>query len=146
MDSVKTEQQKVDERRKYISAFNSTMITIWKERISLLGVFDKGTLYRSVLASKYVMNPDASQFELEQSFLTYGIFQNFGTGKEIPRGNPGDIGRPKVRKARHWFDKKYYASVMNLRDFFTENLSQQYLAMMSNALSDRSLRESVRID
>ena len=143
MATVKTEQEKLEERRKYITAFNTTMLTIWKERITLLGVFDKGNLYHSVIASKSFHNPDATQFELEQEFLTYGIFQNFGTGKEVPRGNRGDIGRPKVRKARHWFDKKYFSSVLNLRDFFTENMSQQYLAMMSNALSDHTLRESV---
>lgn len=32
---------------------------------------------------------------LSQSFLEYGLWQDFGTGKEIPRGNHGDIGREK---------------------------------------------------
>ena len=73
------------------------------------------------------------------------IFQNYGTGKETPRGNPGDIGRSKVRQARRWFDKKYYGSVMNLRDFLGESLSQQYIGIVSNALSDRDLRASATV-
>ena len=38
------------EREKYVKAFNSTMIKIWQEQISLLGVIDTGALYRSVVA------------------------------------------------------------------------------------------------
>ncbi len=130
----------VEARRKFVNAFNSTMVKIWKERIILLGVIDSGALYRSVVETKLIQNEDASQVMFEQEFLTYGLWQDYGTGRETPRGNPGDIGRPKVRKARRWLIPKYYASVMNLREFFCESLSLQYLAMISNALSDRTLR------
>lgn len=135
------EKARIEARRKYFSAFNDTMIRIWKERISLLGVIDSGALYRSVMPLKQIIADDkATQAVLSQEFLTYGLWQNFGTGRETKRGNKGDIGRPKVRQARRWFDKKYYSSVMNLRDFFCESLSTQYLAMMTNALDDNLLR------
>ena len=143
--TTKTEQQKIDERIKFINAFNSTMIRIWRERINLLGVIDTGSLYRAIIDYEHSFNQDATEIRLIQEFKTYGIFQNFGTGKETPVGNPGDIGRAKVRQPRRWFDKKYFSSVMNLRDFFTDSMSQQYLAMMSNALSDRTIRESARL-
>ncbi len=39
-----------EERRRYVTAFNSTMIKIWRERIALLKVIDTGALYRSTLA------------------------------------------------------------------------------------------------
>ena len=134
------DKKKIDERRKYIFAFNDTMVRIWRERITMLGVIDTGRLYRSVLGLKATANADASEFSLSQEFVTYGIFQNYGTGREVPRGNSGDIGRAKVRRPRRWFDKKYYSSVMNLRDYFAESFAQQYIAMVSNALSDRSIR------
>lgn len=138
-------QQKEAERRKFFTAFNSTMIKIWKERIALLGVMDTGALYRSVMATQFSLSPDASEAAFSQEFRTYGLWQNYGTGREVARGNPGDIGRPKVRKARRWFDIKYFASVMNLRDFVADNLGRQYLAMMSNALSDKAMRQSVTL-
>ncbi len=130
----------IEARRKYAFAFNETMIRIWRERILKLGVIDKGALYRSAYGLKTYVGTDATEIKLQQQFLTYGIFQNFGVGKEVPRGNPGDIGRPKVREARHWFDKKYYSSIMNLRDFLAESMSKQYIGIVSNALSDRELK------
>ena len=44
--------------------------------------------------------PDDGRFievGLSQSFLEYGLWQDFGTGKEIPQGNHGDIGREKMQ-------------------------------------------------
>lgn len=132
----------VEARRKFAMAFNFTMVRIWQERIIKLGVMDRGTLYRSLLGLKTFVSSDATHIQLTQQFHTYGIFQNFGVGKEVPRGNPRDIGRPKKRIARPWFDKKYYSSVMNLRDFLSESMSQQYIGIVSNALSDRTLKDS----
>lgn len=140
------EQKDIEARRKFILAFNSTMAKIWRERITMLGVVDKGTLFGSVIGIYQNVNADATEFRLNQEFMTYGIWQNYGVGKEVYRGNPGDIGRPKLREKRPWFDIKYYASVMKLRDFLGESLSQQYIAMMSNALDDKTLRNSVTED
>lgn len=131
----------IEERRKYVRAFNDTMVTIWRERILALGVMRTGSLYSSVVGLKALPDADALSAEFSLKFLTYGIFQNFGTGKEVPRGNPGDIGRPKVRKARRWFDKKYYSSVMNIRDFWADSLSLEYIGIVTDALSDRKLRQ-----
>ena len=132
----------IEERRKYVRAFNDTMVTIWRERILALGVMRTGALYSSVVGLKAMPDADAKSAEFELRFLTYGIFQNFGTGKEVTRGNPGDIGRPKIRKARRWFDKKYYSSVMNIRDFWADSLSLEYIGIVTDALSDRKLRQA----
>ena len=103
------EQQAIEERQKYVSAFNDTMVKIWKEQITLLGVMDTKRLLHSPVA--IAMNADGkfSQVQLSQAFLEYGIWQDYGTGKETPRGNSGDIGREKKRKRRRWFSRKYYA-------------------------------------
>jgi hypothetical protein len=70
---------------------------------------------------------------LSQAFLEYGLWQDYGTGKETPRGNSGDIGREKKRKRRRWFSKKYYSSVMNIRDFFADNLGREFQGIISDA-------------
>lgn len=131
---------RLKERERYVKAFNDTMVQIWKEKIVLLGIKDTGSLLDSVIAFK----PDADgrflNITLKQSFLEYGIYVDSGTGKEVPRGNPGDIGHDKVRKAKPWFFKKHLASLYNLREFMAENTGQEIADAISNAISGRIAR------
>lgn len=130
------------ERERYVKAFNDTMVSIWKEKIVLLGAVDTKSLLGSVMAVKMDADGKYVNITLEQSFLEYGIYVDSGTGKEVPRGerNGGDIGRDKVRKAKPWFFKKYTASWLNLRDFMAENLGRDMADTISNALSGRTIR------
>ena len=128
------------EREKFVMAFNDTMLKIWQEQITLLDVIDTGHLLHSV--SALPVNADGRFIEigLSQIFTEYGLWQDFGTGKEIPRGNSGDIGREKKRVAKPWFSKKYYASVMNLRDFLADNIGQEFTGLVAKALDDNYRR------
>ena len=121
-----TEQQAQKEREKFVTAFNNTMIKIWQEQITLLGVIDTGALLASPKA--IAMRADGRFFEvpLSQAFLEYGLWQDYGTGRETPRGNSGDIGRAKVRQRRKWFSRKYYASVMNIKEFYESNIGKAF--------------------
>lgn len=132
-----------EEREKYVEAFNKTMIQIWQEQITLLEVIDTGRLLKSIIA--YPVQADGRFFEisLSQAFLEYGLWQDYGTGKEIYRGNHGDIGSDRKRKPRRWFSKKYYSSVMNLRDFLAESIGKEFVGVVSNALDDK-LRKSIK--
>lgn len=138
-----TEQQAIDARQKYVTAFNDTMIRIWKEKITLLNVIDTGRLLHSV-PIVLAMRADGRFFEvtLTQSFLEYGLWQDYGTGRETPRGNPGDIGRAKVRQRRKWFSTKYYASVMNIKEFYEENLGWQFCGLIANSFNDKVFRRN----
>ncbi len=127
----------IDERRKYVSAFNATMIKIWREQITLLGVVDTGALYRSTLALGMNADGKFTSVTLSQSFNTYGLFVDYGTGSNTPRGNSGDLGEgyTNKRKRRRWFSRKYFASVMNIREFFADNLGKDMAETVSNALT-----------
>ena len=140
MDAM-TQQQAQQEREKYVLAFNDTMIKIWQEQITLLDVIDTRSLLRSPMA--FPVRADGRFFEvgLSQAFLEYGLWQDYGTGKETPRGNSGDIGREKKRKRRRWFSKKYYSSVMNIRDFFADNLGREFQGIISDAFDDKNFRK-----
>ncbi|MGM9809743.1 MAG: hypothetical protein ACI30J_02610 [Paludibacteraceae bacterium] len=127
-----TAAQAQDARQKYILAFNATMLQIWKERITLLEVIDTGLLLRSPLALPVKADGRFFEVTLSQAFLEYGLWQDYGVGRETPRGNSGDIGRRKVRKRRPWFSKKYYASVLNLRDFLGENIGQEFQGVIAD--------------
>lgn len=129
-----TEQQAFEERQKYVLAFNETMIKIWKEQITLLGVIDTGRLLDSPISIGVGADGKFTQVELSQAFLEYGLWQDYGTGKETPRGNSGDLGRPKKRKRRRWFSRKYYASVMNIKEFYEENIGRDFMGIVCDAL------------
>lgn len=128
------------EREKFVFAFNRTMITIWCEQITLLNVIDTGRLLRSLKALPVRADGRFIEIGLSQSFLEYGLWQNFGTGKEIPRGNSGDLGRERKRQKKPWFSRKYYASVMNLRDFLADNIAHEFVGIVARALDDKYVR------
>ena len=137
MMEQRTEQQSIEERAKYVRAFNDTMIKIWKEQITLLNVIDTQRLLRSPIAIGMNADGKFSEVHLSQAFLEYGLWQDYGTGKEVPRGNSGDLGRPKVRKERHWFSRKYYMSVMNIKEFMGDSLGRQFQGIISDALDQK---------
>ena len=121
-----------EERSKYVQAWNETMLHIWQERITLLEVIDTGRLLASPVALPVRADGRFVEVSLSHEFLEYGLWQDYGTGRETPRGNKGDIGRTKVRQRRPWFSKKYYSSVLNLRDFFGENLGREFQGIMAD--------------
>ena len=121
-----------EEREKYIKAWNETMLRIWQERITLLEVIDTGRLLASPVAMPVRADGRFVEVTLSQEFLEYGLWQDDGVGRETPRGNSGDIGRAKVRQRRPWFSKRYYASVLNLRDFFGDNLGREFQGIMAD--------------
>ena len=141
MSGVNKEQQAQAEREKYVLAFNDTMLKIWQEQITLLDVIDTHSLLRSPIALP--VRTDGRFFEvgLSQAFLEYGLWQDYGTGRETPRGNSGDLGHEKVRGRRRWFSRKYYASVMNIKEFFADNLGKEDQGILSDIFNDREMRK-----
>ncbi len=127
-------------REKYVLAFNDTMIKIWREQITLLDIIDTGRLLQSPNSLAVRSDGRFIEVSLSQSFKEYGLWQDFGTGKEIPRGNPGDIGRERKRKPRPWFSRKYYASVMNIREFMAESIGEEFVGIVAKALDDKYRR------
>lgn len=134
------EQRAFSEREKFVTAFNETMLKIWKEQMTLLDVIDTGALLASPKSLPLRADGRFMELGLSQSFLEYGLWQNIGTGKEIPRGNNGDIGRERKRKKKPWFSRKYYASVMNLRDFLADNMAKEFVGVVAQSLDDKYLR------
>ena len=141
MSGTNNQAQAQAEREKYVLAFNDTMLKIWQEQITLLDVIDTHSLLRSPIALP--VRTDGRFFEvgLSQAFLEYGLWQDYGTGRETPRGNSGDLGHEKVRGRRRWFSRKYYASVMNIKEFFADNLGKEYQGILSDIFDDREMRK-----
>lgn len=133
------------ERAKYVRAFNSTMIKIWREQQTLLDAVYTGALYRSTVAVGMTADGKFTSVTLSQSFRTYGIFVDYGTGSNTPRGNSGDLGAgfTNRRRRKRWFSRKYFASVMNIQEFFADNLGRDCCLAIANALNPDLMRRSV---
>ena len=140
MAQQQTQEQALKERQKYVAAFNDTMIKIWKERITLLDVIDTKMLLHSPISLGYKADRKLVDVHLSQAFREYGLWQDYGTGRETPRGNPGDIGRTKVRQRRRWFSIKYYASFMNIKEFYADNQGKEFVGIINEALDDYNFR------
>ncbi len=110
---------------------------------ALLGVFDTGALYRSTVAVSMTADGKFTSISLSQKFNLYGLFVDYGTGSNTPRGNPGDIGRENKRKHHRCFSRKYFVSVMNIREFFADNLGKDMADKISNALTRDILRRFI---
>lgn len=132
----------IDERKKFVEAWNKTMLDIWQERIFKLKVMDSGSLWRSPLELPVRADGRFYDITLSQTFLEYGLWQDLGVGREVPIGNDGDIGRDKKRVRRRWFSSKYYASVMALRDFMAESLGQEFVGMFAKLDADDMRRNT----
>lgn len=127
------------------------MIRIWHDRLRLLRMDHPdsrrrrtGALYRSVVIQSYNADSDAIAFRWQFEFNEYGVYVERGTGKEVFRGNAGDIGRVNRRrttatgarrKQKIWMSPKYFMSVCNLRDFLAENLSQDCIDIVESAVA-----------
>lgn len=83
-----TEEKALEERAKFIGAFNGTMIDIWKEKIVDMDIIDTGSLLDSVTALPVRADGRFSEVVLVQCFLEYGLWQITGQagryGGEIP--------------------------------------------------------------
>lgn len=155
-------------RRKYVEAWNRTMIDIWQSRIHLQGIEDTMRLYHSPIGVRFSADGRILTLDIAFSFLEYGVWQHFGTGREIPIGNLGDVeckdpdyreahGLDKPRKRgpgwgggmtsgnprepRHWLSGPYYSSVLNLKDFMASSLGDEFKGLFAG-LDDSDYRRS----
>ena len=81
-----TQEQAQSEREQYVRAWNDTMIKIWQERITLLDVIDTGRLLQSPCTIPIQADGRFVELTISEQFLEYGLWQDFGTGRETPRG------------------------------------------------------------
>lgn len=132
----------IEARRKFVEAWNTTMIDIWREQIVKLGVVDTGALLSSPVAMNIQSDGKITAVGFCHEFLEYGLWQDYGTGREVAIGNPGDIGRDKVRERRPWFAKPYFRSVLNLRDFMADSVGEEFCGIFTEVFNDKVLRDT----
>lgn len=121
----------IKNQKEYIDAWTDMMIEIWQEKIAKHNIIRSGALMSSFSSST---TADSSLIK----WVSYGIYQAFGTGRGYTRGNGGDllfldndyrhrhrldkprkVGKAwgghmtsgKPRKRRNWYTHKLYSSI-----------------------------------
>ena len=135
---------------KYKAAWTEMMIEIWKEKITLLGIIDTGSLIDSLQST---VSGDTLTFRFHQ----YGIYVDSGVGYaytdqaavarltdetyriETGLDDPKQVGPAwgsqmtsgQARKGRHWFWKRFYSSTMKFKFALQGIIGDQFVGMVT---------------
>lgn len=116
-----------------IKAWADIVIQKWKNKIVDLQVWDTGALYRSLLFN-LIMGAGDNVERIEFSFALYGVFVDAGHGREISKGNPGDLGFTPDRKPKLWYSRILWAETKNLSEILTDRYSEAAVKMIINSI------------
>lgn len=111
-------------KRETIAAWADITLKIWREKITELKVYETGALYESLQNTLMGMAGNDVD-KIEFSFKLYGIFVDMGVGREIARGNDGDLGFTPERKRKEWYSRIFYREVMKLREILVEKFGEE---------------------
>ena len=133
--------------REYEKAWTEMMVTIWRENMLRLQIFDTGKLYNRITGK--VQNMDG-MVTISHQFLMYGIYVARGVGNGYRRGNSGKddenglkfLGKSyrrkhkmgAARKKRDWFSRRYMSSIVVLSRVERDLYGNAYMGTLSNVV------------
>ena len=92
-DTLRQHPDAQSEREKYVNAFNDTMLRIWREQMTLLGVIDTGRLLASPKSLPVRADGRFIEVGLSQAFLEYGLCRTSAQEKKYPVETTGILAR-----------------------------------------------------
>lgn len=117
-----------------IAAWADIVIKVWHNKIIELGVWDKGSLDKSLL-QELTRNAGGDIDKIEFSFNLYGKFVDMGVGREISKGNSGRLGFSPGRKSKPWLSRKFYGQIMKLKQLLVDRYSKEISQRLINNLN-----------
>lgn len=122
---------------RYLEAWADQMLFIWMEKIYKYDINLSYSLVQSLVLESLEKDTTGTIRRIEFSFLEYGLYVDRGTGREIPRGNSGDIGFTPKRQPRPWYSKKLYASLMNLLQDLPTITGEETITMFRRVIQSK---------
>jgi len=99
------------------------VIKNWHEKIIALNINYTHSLYNSFFHHVNT-NANGDPIKIEFAFNYYGKFVDMGVGREISKGNSGNLGFTPNRKAKKWYSKEFYRQVMKLKELLAERYAK----------------------
>lgn len=118
-----------------ISAWADIVLEKWHNKLTELKVYDQGYLYDSLLYD-LLRNAGEDIQKIEFSFKLYGIYVDMGVGREIHKGNSGDLGFTPARQPKEWFSKKFYGQVMKLKELLIDRYGKSIAYNLMNTMTE----------
>lgn len=158
---AETSAQQIEaQQRKWLDEWSKKMIEIWRDKLSYFNINRTGTLMGSFTEA---VNHNGLSANILMRFLSYGIYQAYGTGRGYTAGNGGNLnfldpvyrrenrldvprkvgpawggyytsGEPRQR--RDWFNPKLFGSMMRLRETMAHMIGEEAAAVICDALDD----------
>lgn len=158
-----TEKIAVDS--KWEKTWADMMIEIWREKIRRMKITDTYALMQE-MSNKVSIS--SSSLTIQHKFMEYGVYQDIGVGYGYSLLNKGDqvglkfldkdyrhdngLDKPKKvgpawgggytsgkpRSKRNWMSKRYYASIMVLKDYEAFKYGDAFCGIISNILQESS--------
>lgn len=123
----------MNDREQYLRSWSQVMVNIWVEKMAAYKIFDTGSLVESVKAFP-IKEIGSFKEVIEHTFNMYGVYVEKGTGKEISKGNDGDLGFHPERKPRPWLNKKFYYYCMKLAEKMAEIEGKEFIHIMQQVI------------
>ncbi|NCD41651.1 MAG: hypothetical protein EOL88_06110 [Bacteroidia bacterium] len=96
----------IENLQKTVTAWAEITEREWKAEINSLNIGVTGDLYESF--QNDIITGNNTVRSVRFRFNDYGIYVNYGVGKEIRRGNTGNLGFTSLRNAKRWFSPVIY--------------------------------------
>jgi hypothetical protein len=122
-----------NDKEEYIKVWAERMIVIWQEKLLAYKILDSHSLYNS-LQQHIIHNSGGNIDVIEHFFNFYGIYVDKGTGKEVSKGNKGDLGFTPNRKPKPWFDAKFYYYTRVLAERMADITGKKVVYVIKNII------------
>ena len=134
------------QKKEWLSNWEKMMVTIWRDRMRQMRIWNTGQLYSSTKGSGTIFSgEDEAEVKILHNFLSYGIYVDMGVGKEFgkERFNDNEDGHHRgqlvndvKRKPKPWFSRAYYRSVMVAKEFMAEAYGDKFKAILFQSARD----------
>ncbi len=108
----------------------------WRYKLNKLNVGQTGSLYDS--HKKNVFSVNGTPQKVRFTFKDYGIYVNYGVGREFSRGNKGDIGFKPKRKEKRWFSGVIFRETHILSRILAKEYGQEGAAIIVDKIRNQS--------
>lgn len=118
-------------KKQTLQAWADVTIQMWEEKVLMLDVWDEGFLYKSFV--NHVLAQSSGDVQrIDYVFKLYGIYSDMGVGREVSRGNSGDLeeyayfnygsmSHQLKRKAKPWYSSIFYREMKKLSEYLAVN-------------------------